>query len=99
MVAVEFKNYDDTEIGREEVDQTSNYLRPTWGRLAILCTNKPPNESAHRRRNTIYSTEDKKLILFITTADLLEMLDIKERGEDPADFILDSIEDFYLQHE
>jgi hypothetical protein len=99
MIPVEFKNYDEMEIGSEEVNQISNYLRPTWGRLAILCTNKKPNGSAHRRRNTIYSTEDKKLILFLTTEDLKEMLDMKDRGEDPADFIIDSIEAFYLQHE
>jgi hypothetical protein len=42
---------------------------------------------------------EKKLILFITTADLREMLDIKDRSEDPSDFIIDSVEDFYLQHD
>jgi len=32
-------------------------------------------------------------------ASLIEMLDIKERGEDPADLIMDAVERFYLQHE
>jgi hypothetical protein len=27
------------------------------------------------------------------------MIFIKDRGEDPADLILDILEDFYLQHE
>ena len=98
MVLVEFKNYDTEEIGKEEVNQTRNYLRKPMGKLAILVTNKVPGDAAHVRRNTIFS-EDGTVILFITTQHLIEMLDIKERGEDPADLIMDTIERFYLQHE
>ena len=68
------------------------------GRLAILCSNKVPDDAAYRRRNIIFS-EERKVILFITVANLKEMLDIKDRGDDPADFIADSIEEFYIQHE
>ncbi len=98
MILTEFKNYDKTDIGPQEVAETSGHLRHAWGRLALICCTKRPAASAYRRRNTIYS-EEKKLILFVTTADLREMLDIKDRGEDPSDFILDSIEEFYLQHD
>ena len=98
MIVVEFKNYDRTGIGREEVDQTANYLRRNWGQLAILCTNVEPNSSAHTRRNSIYS-DDKKVILFVTKRDLKEMLDMKDRGEDPSDFIMDTYERFLIQHE
>ena len=98
MILTEFKNYDKTDIGPAEVAETSGHLRHAWGRLAIICCSKRPTASAYRRRNTIYS-EEKKLILFVTTADLREMLDIKDRGEDPSDFIIDSVEDFYLQHD
>jgi hypothetical protein len=98
MILTEFKNYDKSDIGPEEVAEASGHLRRAWGRLALICCSKRPTASAYRRRNTIYS-EDKKLILFVTTADLREMLDTKDRGEDPSDFILDSIEDFYLQHD
>jgi hypothetical protein len=35
----------------------------------------------------------------MTTEQLIEMLFIKERGEDPSDLIIDIIELFYLQHE
>jgi hypothetical protein len=98
LILVEFKNYDRTEIGADEVDQASNYLREPWGKLAILCCNKLPNPSAHRRRNTIFS-DSGKVILFLTTNDLLEMLDIKDRGEDPSGFIIDSVELFLLRHD
>lgn len=98
MVLFEFKNYDREEIGKEETNQTRNYLNKPMGKLAIMCCNRAPNEAAHIKRNTIYS-EDGKVILFVTTEQLIEMLFIKERGEDPSDLIMDMIERFYLQHE
>lgn len=99
MILFEFKNYDATEIGHEEVNQTRNYLTEPMGKLAILVCNKLPNDSAHRQRNSIYSSEEKKVILFITKEELKEMLLIKERSEDPSDLIVDLVEKFYLQHE
>lgn len=98
MVLFEFKNYDSEEIGKDETNQTRNYLTPPMGKLAILCCNRDPNNSAHIKRNTIFS-EDGKVILFVTTEQLIEMLFIKERGEDPSDLIMDLVERFYLQHE
>jgi hypothetical protein len=98
LILVEFKNYDREEIGKAETDQTGNYLKKSMGRLAIICCNKVPDASAHIRRNTIYS-EEKKVILFVGTPQLKEMLDIKDRGEDPADLIVDYVDRFYLQHE
>jgi hypothetical protein len=98
LVLVEFKNYDTTDIGKEEVNQVYNYLTDPMGRLALMVCNKAPTEAAHTRRNTIYSSE-QKVILFLTKEELEELLYIKERGEDPADLIVDLTEWFYLQHE
>lgn len=98
LVLCEFKNYDTTEIGKEEVNQTRNYLTEPMGRLALLCCNKAPERAAYIKRNNIYSTE-KKVILFLTKEEMKEMLIIKERGADPADLIMDLIELFYMQHE
>lgn len=98
MIPFEFKNYDTTEVGKEEVDQTRNYMTKPMGRLAIMVCNKPPNKAAHIRRNSIFSSE-KRVILFLTKDHLKEMLFIKERGEDPSDLIVDLIESFYVQHE
>lgn len=98
LVLFEFKNFGLTDIAKDEVNQTRNYLKGTMGRLAILLCNKEPNDAAYRARNTIF-TEDKKVILIMTKKHLKEMVDIKERGEDPADLILDMVDEFYLQHE
>ncbi len=98
MILVEFKNYDKEEIGKDEVNQTRNYLNAPMGRLALMVVNKMPDEAAHIKRNTIF-TQDGKVILFMTAEHLKEMLYMKERGEDPADLIMDALERFYLQHE
>jgi hypothetical protein len=98
MVLFEFKNYHAAAVGKDEVNQTRNYLSKPLGRLAILCCNRLPNKAAHIKRNSIYS-DDQKVILFLTTKHLIEMLTIKERGEDPSDLIMDLVERFYIQHE
>jgi hypothetical protein len=98
MVLCEFKNYDVSNVGHEEVIQTDNYLTEPMGKLAIMICSKEPDNSAHIQRNTIYSRYGK-VILFLTKDHLKEMLYIKERGEDPSDLIVDLVERFYLQHE
>ncbi|MFC7589724.1 hypothetical protein ACFQYP_43060 [Nonomuraea antimicrobica] len=98
LIPIEFKNYERDEIGKEETNQTASYLKNDMGRLAIMCCNKLPNDSAHRYRNSIFS-EYKKIVLFFTTAHLIEMLDMKDRGDDPAYFVVDSVEKFLIQHE
>jgi hypothetical protein len=98
LIPFEFKNYGSLHIGKDEVIQTSSYLRKPMGRFAILCCNKLPNRAAHIKRNTIFS-EEGKVILFLTKEHLKEMVFIKERGEDPTDLIIDLIEWFYIQYE
>jgi hypothetical protein len=98
MVLFEFKNYDAEEIGKDETNQTRNYMTAPMGRLAVICSNHEPNSAAHIKRNNIFSTEGK-VILFVTTDDLIEMISIKERDDDPSNLIIDMVERFYLQHE
>jgi hypothetical protein len=97
MPLFEFKNYE-SEVGTDEVDQTRNYLTGTIGRLAVICCRKPPSRHARLRRNQVY-TQDRKVILFMTDEDLKEMLRMKERNADPALFLMDLLELFYIQHE
>jgi len=98
MILFEFKNFDRQEIGKDETNQTRNYLTQPMGKLAVLCCSKLPNKGAHIKRNSIFS-EEGKVILFLTRNHLTEMLFIKERGEDPSDLIMDMVESFYVQHE
>lgn len=98
LILFEFKNYDREDIGKDETNQTRNYLTKPMGRLAIMCCNKAPDKAAHIKRNSIFG-EDGKVVLFMTTDHLIEMIGIKERGEDPSDLIMDMVERFYLQYE
>ena len=99
LIPFEFKNYDLTKVGKDEVTQAAHYLKvETMGRLAVMCCSNAPDDAAHRTRNTIF-TEQRKVILFLSIEQLVEMLYIKEREEDPSDLVLDLIEEFYLQHE
>lgn len=98
MILVEYKNYDVSEIGQDEVNQALNYLTNPMGRLGVIICSKDPNNHARIRRNTIY-TNDHKVILFINKDNLKEMLAMKDRDEDPSDLIMDLLELFYTQHE
>lgn len=98
LILFEFKNYDQQEIGKDETNQTRNYLTKPMGRLAIIVATREPNNAAYVKRNSIFS-EEGKVILFLTGSHLEEMLYMKERGEDPSDLVLDSVERFYIQHE
>jgi hypothetical protein len=95
MVLVEFKNYDTQEVGKDEVNQTRNYLTRPLGKLALIVSTREPNHAAYVKRNSVY-TEEGKVILFLTAAHIKEMLYMKERGEDPADLIMDAVERFYI---
>ena len=98
LVLVEFKNYDFQALGKDEVDQTRNYLTEPYGKLGLICCRKAPCHEALLRRNQVY-TQEKKVILFINEQNLCEMLRMKERNEDPAKLIVEMIELFYMQHE
>ncbi|MBB5637677.1 hypothetical protein HDE68_003602 [Pedobacter cryoconitis] len=98
MIIFEFKNYDKEAIGKEEVNQTRNYIKKTMGKLAVIISNKVVSKRAVIQRNIIFN-EDGKVILFVTKENLKEMLYMKERGEEPSDFLMDLLELFYIQHE
>ena len=52
------------------------------------CVRVPIRERGSMRRH-----------VFLATEQMVEMLHIKERGDDPSDLIIDLVERFYLQHE
>jgi len=98
MILIEFKNYDTQEIGKDEVDQTRNYLTNPMGKLAIICCRKEPSKEALLRRNHVY-TQEGKVILFVTKDKLREMIHMKEREDDPGRLVVEMVELFYIQHE
>lgn len=94
MIPFEFKNFDLEHIGSNEVEQLVGYMEEHFGKLAILCCNKGPSLTALDEQRDQF-IKMKRLVLILTPAELLEMISIRERGEDPSNLIMDLIEDLY----
>jgi len=96
MVVAEFKNYSD-EIGQAEVESIQQYLFMKAMRLfGILCSRKPATENGLKARRRAW-TEHGKMIVLLTDADLLEMLDMKALGEDPTTLLDQHIDAFLTE--
>jgi site-specific DNA-cytosine methylase len=85
-IVFEFKNYD-KKISQKEIYTTEKYLyENALRKVAILITRSGADEHALQAvRGSL--REAGKLILCLSDNNLLEMIDIKMRGEEPADFL------------
>lgn len=97
-IVFEFKNYseDGSEIDKHALLQIDDYLKRTIGRFGIICSKKMPNMSGLEKRKDIF-IENNKLILFVNNENLKEMLLRKHKKLDPADVLIDLIDDFNLR--
>lgn len=93
MLLFDFR--DAGEVGSTEVMQTRECMREEFGSLAVLCSTRLANDDAQMTRDRIYR-DDKKLILLISSMHLREMMDIKERGEEPSDFFVDAVQKYFM---
>lgn len=98
LILFEFKNYDASELGADEIDQVRIYLSRPMGKLAILISSKEPHSHARLRCNQVY-TQDGKVILLMSREHLKEMIYVKERGDDPGSIVMEQLESFYIQYE
>lgn len=96
-VVFEFKNYSDdgSDIDKYTVLQIGDYMKKTIGRFGIVCSRKPPVNSALEKRKDFF-IEQNKLIIFLTNDHLKEMLIRKYNKQDPSDVITDLIDDFNI---
>ncbi len=62
--------------------------------FGILCSRKNPKESAEKKRRRAW-VEDEKLIAFLTDNDLIEMINLKDGGEEPFEVIDSHLEEFF----
>jgi orotate phosphoribosyltransferase len=86
FIVIECKNFSG-KIGKKEVGQLRLYARKkSIGRFGILVSRKTPSKSALKERFNAFQDDDA-LILFIDDKILYELIDIKIKGKDPADFL------------
>ena len=97
-IVFEFKNYE-KPITPKEVYTTEKYLyEKALRKVAIIVSRKGADEHAQKAmRGSL--RESGKLILYLSDNDLLDMISIKQDGEDPADFLANRLDDFLLQLE
>jgi hypothetical protein len=93
----EFKNYSGL-FGKDEVNQTRNYLKRTIGRIGIIFSRNGPDEGAMKMRNSVFA-EEKKVILFFQDRHLEEFLQLKAANQNPLDLLQDAIDEFYISYE
>ena len=94
-VIFEFKNYA-SMIGQGQILTTEKYLLERGlRRAAIIFSRKGPDENADKMRQGAMR-EHGKLMLVLNDNQVCRMLNMKERGEDPTDFLFQIADDFLL---
>ena len=97
-VIFEFKNYTD-KIGQGQIYTTEKYLYKTALRATgIIISREGPDENAIAAAKGALR-EHGKLIINLTTDHLLEMLDLKDSGDDPTKIIVDLVDDMLMRLE
>ncbi|WP_164707455.1 hypothetical protein [Metapseudomonas otitidis] len=94
-IVIEFKNYAQ-EIGQEQVLTTEKYLLDkALRKFAIISSRKGKSENAQKMAQGAMR-ESGKLIVILEDDDLVQMLQMKDSGSDPADYLFNLIDDFLL---
>jgi hypothetical protein len=84
VLMFEIKNTDD--LGMAAISQTATYLGSRLGRLGFIVTRKPPTPELMKKTFAVWndSGTEKKVILIIHDAQLVEMLKIRADDKSPT---------------
>lgn len=95
FVIFEYKNYSE-ELPQNLIVITSKYLFPAALRnVAFIVSRYGLNKNAERIAISQIKDE-KKLIVSLTDEDLLAMVALKEKGEEPSDYLLEKVENLLM---
>jgi hypothetical protein len=97
-IVFEFKNYQE-QIGQREVFTTVKYLykKALRGVAILISANGADKHAAAAIRGIL--RDEGKLILALTNKDLIEMLKIKKRRDDPADYLSEKLDALLIELE
>jgi hypothetical protein len=85
-IVFEFKNLT-KEFGKEELIQTSNYLKKkSLGKVGMIFSRKGLTEGGYEEQRDLL-IHDKKLILVLTENDLIDLVNKKLRNEEPEQIL------------
>ena len=95
-VVFEFKNYF-SYVKQGQVLTTEKYLwKKALRSVAFLISRKGPDKNAFLMTQGAMR-EHGKLIVNLTDEDLCKMLEMKDSGDDPSDYLFDLADDFLLR--
>jgi hypothetical protein len=95
FVIVDTKNYT-AEVGKSEVLQIANYLKPEGAGLFAIIVCRVGADSGAWHTIKERWTRSKQMIIVLQDEDMLQMLAHKAFGGDPVEMIMQKIEDFRL---
>ena len=86
LLMFEIKNVQRLEAAH--LNQTATYLGDRVGHLGFIVTRNSPSKASQRKAFSIFNDSNpRKIILFLSDADLIEMLDMKCQPQTPMRFI------------
>ncbi len=94
-IIFEFKNYSD-KIKQEQIYTTEKYLYTKALRsVAIIISRKGPDDNAVKAAKGALR-ENGKLIINLSDKNLIEMLNMKAQGSEPADYLSDILDNLLI---
>jgi len=95
FIIVDFKNYADP-VGGSVVQDVAKYANKALGRLVCIVARNGAAASASAVQERIYRDTDT-VVLVLSDAQVLEMIERRERGENPADVLEDVLDELLMR--
>jgi len=89
IIIVDFKNYNE-DIGQDTIHMFSKYLNNKKGNFGIIVSKSGINKSGEEEQRIKYF-DDNKLIIHLSSEDLLKMISYKKNNQSPEDILDDKI--------
>lgn len=93
FVLVDFKNYAG-KIGSDDVYKVRSYHNDAIGHLSFILCRHGGNSNVPSAQISAYQNNDHDIVLVVSDQQMLEMVERKERGEQPEDVLDDLLTQF-----
>jgi hypothetical protein len=83
------------ELTRDDLRDVYSYLKPVIGLLGFIVCRKTPSPNILAYNRTLFNNhKQERGVLILTDDDLLRMVNMKLRGNNPADYVRDRMSEF-----
>ena len=95
FVVFEYKNYKE-KISQNLIYITEKYLFPVALRNVAFIISRKGFDTNAEKAALGYLRENGKLFISIDDEDMIKMIHLKEKGEEPSDYLLDKLENWLM---